>query len=116
MAKPIIAGVAGLLMQGTSCGGFEQRGFAAGQQQQRVAAPGANSAEFSSPSPPQTSCRRSNSTHIIWSEEEEDGESEGTIQPFSDAVNDCVRYLRRNIMPFDVPHLAGTLDGIMIFG
>ena len=107
IAKSTIAGVAGLLLRGTSCACFEQRGFATGQQQQqRVAAPGAaNSAEFSSPSPPQTSCRRSNSTHIFWSEEEDDDESEGAIQPFSDAVNDCVHYLRRNIMPFDVPNL-----------
>ncbi len=53
-----------------------------------------------------TSCTdlcRSNSTHVFWTDPH--GGGEGSFQPFSDAVSDSVQYLRRNIMPFDVPNL-----------
>ena len=46
---------------------------------------------------------RSNSTHVFWTDPQ--GEGKGSFQPFSDAVSDSVQYLRRNIMPFDVPNL-----------
>ena len=115
ISRSIVAVAASLLLRGTSCVGFEQqRGFAAAAQQQQhqpsvalLAAP--NSAgEFSSaPSTrtPRTTCR-SNSTHIFWADEEgESGENGRAYQTFSDAIEDCVHYLRRNIMPFDVPNL-----------
>jgi hypothetical protein len=50
---------------------------------------------------------RSNSTHVFWAGEGQGGgmgRGPSSFQPFSDAVRDAVEYLRRNIMPFDVPN------------
>ena len=47
---------------------------------------------------------RSNSTHVFWTDPKGGG-GQGSFQPFSEAVRDSVEYLRRNIMPFDVPNL-----------
>lgn len=100
--------IVGLLLRGTPCLCFEQRGFvhvaaSHAPQQQQWAVAGSTSAEFPPPSTPTTSCR-SNSTHVFWTKEEKD-ESGDITQPISGAVEDCVEFLRRNIMPFDVPNL-----------
>ena len=47
---------------------------------------------------------RSNSTHVFWADAHGGG-GQGSFQPFSDAASDSVEYLRRNIMPFDIPNL-----------
>ena len=51
---------------------------------------------------------RSNSTHISWPSAPCDGPYSDTCtyQTFGEAVRGCVRYLRRNLMPFDLPNLA----------
>ena len=101
-------GVAGLLSQAPPCVCFEQRGFTAGhhayqQQQQNPATALGTGTGTVTDATSAVRCR-SNSTHIFWTGEERGGEGE-TYQSFPDAVEDCVQYLRNNIMPFDVPNL-----------